>query len=151
MKVDGGLPGSVKLMMFFNIALDFGIGLVPFIGDLGDAIFRANTRNAITLEKYLLKKGKERLGGQVAQNEEEVLSSNAADWDEYIETEESDPPPRYPSDAAGPSRPEPARVKGSRGSGKQRVPDEEMGEIRQGVVAPIRNPSKLRKSSSARR
>lgn len=48
----------------FNIILDFGVGLVPFIGDLADALFRANTRNAIELEKYLREKGAKNLAAQ---------------------------------------------------------------------------------------
>jgi hypothetical protein len=35
-QIEGGLPSDVKLRMVFNIILDFGIGLVPFIGDLAD-------------------------------------------------------------------------------------------------------------------
>jgi hypothetical protein len=35
-QVEGGLPSGVKSKMMFNIILDFGIGLVPFIGDLAD-------------------------------------------------------------------------------------------------------------------
>ncbi|KAL1894919.1 hypothetical protein Sste5346_005606 [Sporothrix stenoceras] len=55
-KIDGGLPPSLQYRMYFNILLDFGIGLVPFVGDVADAIFRANTRNAWILEEYLIKK-----------------------------------------------------------------------------------------------
>lgn len=55
-KIDGGLPPSLQYRMYFNIILDFGIGLVPFVGDIVDAIFRANTRNAWILEEYLIKK-----------------------------------------------------------------------------------------------
>jgi len=42
--------------MYFNILLDFGVGLVPFVGDLADAVFRANTRNCWALEQYLKRK-----------------------------------------------------------------------------------------------
>jgi hypothetical protein len=35
-QVDGGLPADVKSKMMFNIVLDFGIGLVPFLGDIAD-------------------------------------------------------------------------------------------------------------------
>ena len=55
-KIDGGLPPALQYRMYFNILLDFGIGLVPFVGDIADAIFRANTRNAWLLEEYLIKK-----------------------------------------------------------------------------------------------
>lgn len=60
-QVEGGLPVDVKSKMMFNIIVDFFIGLVPFIGDLADAVFRANTKNAAELEKYLRKKGVENL------------------------------------------------------------------------------------------
>lgn len=54
--IDGGLPPALQYRMYFNILLDFGMGLVPFVGDVADAIFRANTRNAWILEEYLIKK-----------------------------------------------------------------------------------------------
>lgn len=60
-KVEGGLPESVRIRMLLNIALDFGIGLVPFLGDIADALFRCNTRNAAILESYLREKGKKNL------------------------------------------------------------------------------------------
>jgi len=43
--------------MYANMALDFGIGLVPVIGDIADAFFKCNTRNNILLERYLREKG----------------------------------------------------------------------------------------------
>jgi hypothetical protein len=56
-QVEGGLPASVTIKMYINIILDFGIGLVPGLGDIADTIFRANTRNAAALEKFLRQKG----------------------------------------------------------------------------------------------
>ncbi len=35
-QVEGGLPADVTSKMYFNIILDFGIGLVPFLGDVAD-------------------------------------------------------------------------------------------------------------------
>jgi hypothetical protein len=52
-QVEGGLPFDVKWKMYFNVFLDFIIGFVPILGDIGDAMFHANTRNAIILERYL--------------------------------------------------------------------------------------------------
>jgi Domain of unknown function (DUF4112) len=45
-----------------------GIGLCPLLGDIADAVFRANTRNAVVLEKYLRQKGAAalKLHGQAA-------------------------------------------------------------------------------------
>src|SRR5579862_3206759 len=45
--------------MYANVAFDFGIGLVPILGDVADAIFKANSRNYSLLYDYLLKKGQE--------------------------------------------------------------------------------------------
>jgi hypothetical protein len=63
-QVEGGLPANVKSKMMFNIILDFFVGLVPFLGDIADALFRANTRNAVELENYLRKKGAENIKAQ---------------------------------------------------------------------------------------
>ncbi|KAK3669342.1 hypothetical protein LTR78_010765 [Recurvomyces mirabilis] len=51
--IDGGLPSSVRTWMLINIAIDFAVGLVPFIGDLADAAFKCNTKNVALLEKHL--------------------------------------------------------------------------------------------------
>lgn len=56
MKVDDGLPLTILSRMVFNILVDFVIGLVPFVGDLADAAYRANIRNAWLLELYLVNK-----------------------------------------------------------------------------------------------
>lgn len=45
----------------FNIIFDFFLGLVPFVGDIADAAFRCNTRNAVLLEAHLREKGKRNL------------------------------------------------------------------------------------------
>jgi len=56
-----GLPSSVMLHMLFNVAFDFVIGLVPVLGDLADMAYKANTRNAVLLEDYLRRRGRENL------------------------------------------------------------------------------------------
>jgi hypothetical protein len=38
--------------MVANIVLDFILGTVPLVGDLGDFVFKANERNIKILEKY---------------------------------------------------------------------------------------------------
>lgn len=58
-QIEGGLPATILYRMYFNIMLDFGLGLVPFLGDVADAVFRANTRNAWILEEYLLQRANE--------------------------------------------------------------------------------------------
>ncbi|KAH6665593.1 hypothetical protein B0J14DRAFT_605435 [Halenospora varia] len=48
--------------MIFNIIIDFIIGLVPFLGDIADALFRANSKNVLVLQGYLQKKSSTRQG-----------------------------------------------------------------------------------------
>ncbi|KAF2718877.1 hypothetical protein K431DRAFT_287205 [Polychaeton citri CBS 116435] len=55
-QVEGGLDSGVQMRMLINIALDFIVGLVPFIGDLADAAFKCNTKNCRLLERTLEKK-----------------------------------------------------------------------------------------------
>jgi hypothetical protein len=43
--------------MYSNLAFDFGIGLVPIVGDFADAWFKCNTRNNLLLEKFLRERG----------------------------------------------------------------------------------------------
>lgn len=59
-EIEGGLPNSLKAQMLFNLILDFFIGLVPFVGDLADALYKCNSRNAVLLENYLRKQHEKR-------------------------------------------------------------------------------------------
>lgn len=59
-KVEGGLDSSTNIRMLLNIAIDFIVGLVPFIGDIADAAFKANTKNVRLLERVLDKRYKPR-------------------------------------------------------------------------------------------
>ena len=70
-RVKHRLPLSAEMQMYFNIALAFGIGLVPIVGDMADVLFiRANTRNAIILENHLR--------GQIV--DEEVQEDGGPQW-----------------------------------------------------------------------
>ena len=63
MKVSPGKDRDMlrgKMMM--NIIVDFFIGLVPLLGDIADTFFRANTRNAVALEKMLEERVKRQAG-----------------------------------------------------------------------------------------
>ena len=46
------LPKVVQLRMLMNAAIDFGIGLLPVVGDLFDFGWKANVRNLALLERY---------------------------------------------------------------------------------------------------
>lgn len=47
-----GVPRIVLARMGLNIAGDYVVGLVPVLGDLGDAAFRANRRNLTLLRRH---------------------------------------------------------------------------------------------------
>lgn len=57
-QVEGGLPESIQGKMMLNVAMDFGIGLIPIVGDFINIAYKANTRNFILLEKFLNSKYK---------------------------------------------------------------------------------------------
>ncbi|CAG8164326.1 unnamed protein product [Penicillium salamii] len=71
-EIDGGLPADLRLKMMGNVILDLLIGLCPLVGDLADAIYKANIRNAHILETYLC--GKDAEG---ASNQSERLEQSA--------------------------------------------------------------------------
>ncbi|KAG9243504.1 hypothetical protein BJ878DRAFT_423489 [Calycina marina] len=96
-QVEGGLPNTVKSKMMFNIIIDFAIGLVPFLGDIADALFRANTKNAVLLEEHLREKGAKALKAHGIP----VPAVDPSDPDEF-DKHISSPPPAYGT--ATPSR-----------------------------------------------
>jgi len=146
-QVEGGLPASVKSKMMFNIVLDFGIGLVPFLGDIADALFRANTRNAVELEKYLRQKGAQALKAQ-GQRTPPLDPTDPEEFDRHTR-DELGPPPQYTVATQGnqtthnggggsgystqappqPPRREPAATKGSGWLGRSRQQDLEHGPL----------------------
>jgi hypothetical protein len=64
-RIKGGLPKTLYARMFTNIVIDLAVGFVPFLGDLADAYFRANTRNAWLLDAYLTAVGEARMANTV--------------------------------------------------------------------------------------
>jgi|GEM_PF-2148603 hypothetical protein len=49
---EAGVPKELIKKMFINLALDFGIGLVPGVGDFADLLFRANKKNVEIFRQY---------------------------------------------------------------------------------------------------
>lgn len=54
--VQGGLPKTLETEMMANVMFDFGIGLIPIVGDLINVLYKCNSRNFVLLEKHLVKK-----------------------------------------------------------------------------------------------
>lgn len=107
-QVEGGLPNDVRAKMMFNIIIDFFIGLVPFLGDVADAAFKANTKNAAELEKFLRKKGAKNL--EAAHLPQPLV--DPSDPDEFDRIMSGPTPPDYTSDGPrrnDPMRPDPVR------------------------------------------
>jgi hypothetical protein len=59
------LPVNIIREMKMNVLIDFFIGLVPFVGDLADMLYRCNTRNAILLENELIKRAQSQDAGRL--------------------------------------------------------------------------------------
>lgn len=55
-EIEGGLPTSLRLRMMTNILMDFGIGLIPIVGDFINIMYKCNLRNFVLLEKHLVDK-----------------------------------------------------------------------------------------------
>lgn len=97
--VEPDLPGSVKLRMQMNMAIDFAVGLIPFIGDIADAAYKCNTRNVILLEKELRERGQNRIKGTPAANLADPSLPHEFDFEneERLLNNQNGPPPRYTS------------------------------------------------------
>ncbi len=48
-----GVPNSVLARMVLNVAIEGVVGMIPFAGDVFDAVWKANQRNAGLLNAYL--------------------------------------------------------------------------------------------------
>ncbi|KAK1923215.1 hypothetical protein DB88DRAFT_494271 [Papiliotrema laurentii] len=55
------IPKDLVAKMIANNTVSFGLGLIPIIGDVGLAAWKANSRNAHLLEAYLTIRGQEYL------------------------------------------------------------------------------------------
>lgn len=51
--IDGGLPIELLVRMTGNVVLDFLIGITPILGSVAGALYKANSRNSLVLERYL--------------------------------------------------------------------------------------------------
>ena len=99
--------------MYVNVAIDFLIGLVPFLGDFADMLFRCNTKNAVLLEKMLVKRaeaatkagGNTGTSGGVRQQADPVRHPEPSRQQQqnvrHGDANEGLPPPRYEEAARG--------------------------------------------------
>ena len=57
-----GMPEALVAQMVKNSAIDFGLGFVPFIGDLIDVFYKANQKNVRLMERWGISQNKESVG-----------------------------------------------------------------------------------------
>ncbi|EMG46082.1 hypothetical protein G210_3685 [Candida maltosa Xu316] len=60
--LDNGFPLDLQILFVINIAIDFGLGLIPFVGSIFEIGYKANSRNYLLLEKHLIRIGEMNLG-----------------------------------------------------------------------------------------
>lgn len=98
--VDGGLPLDVQAQFLFNIIVDFLIGLIPIVGDVVEIMYKANSRNALILEKHLKAKGEKNLGltrdhGKLIDDTRSISSAAVSEDSEFDTTSPLKSPARY--------------------------------------------------------
>jgi len=67
------LPAWLVQRMLMNNAVSLGIGLVPIVGDVALATWKANSRNAALLEEYLRIRGAEFLKAESKRKESQAV------------------------------------------------------------------------------
>ncbi|GAA5982915.1 hypothetical protein JCM10908_006830 [Rhodotorula pacifica] len=75
---EADIPATLQQRMLFNQLCGLGIGLVPLIGDIALAVFKANSRNAALLEEFLIRRASSSsssAGGDEAAAEQAIANS----------------------------------------------------------------------------
>lgn len=54
--MEAHIPDELVSRMMLNVAIDFTLGLIPFLGDMLDIMYKCNSKNAMLLEHYLYKR-----------------------------------------------------------------------------------------------
>lgn len=124
-QVEGGLPSNIKTKMLFNIIVDFAVGLVPLIGDIADAIFRANTKNAVVLENYLREKGAKTLQSQGRPPAHDPTDPD--EFDRFEEDSDRRSPPHYSSTTPSRQGTQTRQHGNGHSSRQERVPEQSSG------------------------
>ena len=53
-----GMPKALVAQMVKNSAIDFGLGFIPFIGDIVDIFYKANQKNVRIMERWWIGENK---------------------------------------------------------------------------------------------
>jgi len=141
-----GLPTATIVWMLINMAVDFLVGLIPFVGDLADAAIKCNSKNVRLFEQHLDKvyKPKELIDEEKRTNKKPRPATVYEDFSD----EEFERTNAFDDDHAVVRQP--ARSYTGR---RDRVPDVEMGLPRQetGIAANKEASGSKSKKSGARK
>ena len=69
-----GMPKALVAQMVKNSALDFGLGFIPFIGDIVDVFDKANQKNVRIMERWWISENKA--------NVDAATKAKLAQWEE---------------------------------------------------------------------
>ncbi len=53
-----GMPKALTAQMVKNSAIDFGLGFIPFVGDIVDIFYKANQKNVRIMERWWISENK---------------------------------------------------------------------------------------------
>ncbi|TKB02853.1 DUF4112 domain-containing protein [Alteromonas portus] len=53
-----GMPKVLVAQMVKNSAIDFGLGFIPFVGDIADVFYKANQKNVRIMERWWVTENK---------------------------------------------------------------------------------------------
>ena len=68
-----GMPKSLVAQMVKNSAIDFGLGFIPFIGDIADVFYKANQKNVRIMERWWVTENKSKV--------DEATQAKLAQWE----------------------------------------------------------------------
>ena len=62
-----GVPKPILKQMVRNSLLDFGLGFIPFVGDIADVFYKANTKNVQLMERWWISNHKDEVDAYAKQ------------------------------------------------------------------------------------
>jgi len=68
-----GMPKALVAQMVKNSAIDFGLGFIPFIGDIVDVFYKANQKNVRIMERWWI--------GENKANVDAATQAKLAQWE----------------------------------------------------------------------
>lgn len=72
-----GMPSALVAQMVKNSAIDFGLGFIPFVGDIVDVFYKANQKNVRLMEKWWISENKADVDAET--------QKKLAEWEEKLE------------------------------------------------------------------